>query len=167
MLQCMDILKINFYIVYRELKRELDPNFSQRDLHKKYILGLINAMIWRSRSMKRGLEENTITRAVQKSVRPTQVFQTQAVHLAKKTKLSKFNASLSKWNHCYFITGVHASERTTQDYCKYCKYFALLEKAHGPKCKEGKIKQPYQVCSICRVHLCNDHFDLFHRSYKF
>ena len=45
MLQYMDVLRINLYIVYRECNLEQDPEFSQHDLHKKYLLGLINAMI--------------------------------------------------------------------------------------------------------------------------
>ena len=108
MLQCMDVLRINLCIVYRKLNRELDLNFSQCDLYKKYIFGLINAMIRCLQSMKRGLEDNTVTRAVQKSVKPTKVVQTWAVQLAIKTQMSKNNALLSKWDYCCFIPGVHA-----------------------------------------------------------
>ena len=63
MLQCMDVLRINLYIVYRECNIDRDPEFSQRDLHKKYLLGLIDAMILRLQAMKRGLEDKTVEEA--------------------------------------------------------------------------------------------------------
>ena len=67
MLQCMDVLRINLYIVYRECNIELDPTFSQRNLHKKYLLGLIDAMIRGLRTMKRGLEDNAVIRLQKES----------------------------------------------------------------------------------------------------
>ena len=80
----MDLLRINLYIVYREINRELDPKMSLRKLHKKYLLSLIEEMIRNLQAMKKGLEDNTGTRDIGKKVKPTHAIQTRALQSAKK-----------------------------------------------------------------------------------
>ena len=113
--------------------------------------------------MKRGLEDKTVTRGVSRRVRQTNPVQTQAERSTKKPQMTKNNATLLIWSHCRFLPGVHAPKPWKQDYCKYCQYLSLLEKKHDPDCAPRKKKRPRQVCGIYGVHLCNDHFDLFHQ----
>ena len=95
MLQCMDVLRINLYIVYRECNLDLDPEFSQRDLHKHYLLGLISAMIKRLQAMKRGLKDKIVTRGVNRKVRQSNPILTRPERSIKKPQLTKKNNTLS------------------------------------------------------------------------
>ena len=57
--------------------------------------------------MKRGLEDKTVTRDVKRRVTQTNPVQTRVEISTKKTQLTKNNATLSIWNHCWFLPGVH------------------------------------------------------------
>jgi len=162
MLQCMDVLRINSYIVYRECNLDQNPEFSQRDLHKHYLLGWISAMIKRARAMKRGLTDNIVTRGVNKRVRQSDPMLTRTERAIKKPRLTKKNCTLSQWDHVRFLPVAHSPVQSKQDYCKYCKYLALLEKAADPNCTPRKLKRPKTICDVCGVHLCTDHFRAFH-----
>ena len=162
MLQCMDVLRINLYIVYRECNLDQNPEFSQRDLHKHYLLGWISAMIKRARAMKRGLNDKIVTRGVNKRVRQYNPMLTRPERSIKKPRLTKKNYTLLQWDNVRFLPCLHDCVPFKQDYCKYCKHLALLEKDHDPDCKPRKIKRPKAICKICGVHLCKEHFRAFH-----
>ena len=148
--------------MYRECNLDLDPEFSQRDLHKHYLLGWISAMIKRARPMKRGLTDNIVTRGVNKRVRQSNSMPTRPERAIKKPQLTKKNITLLQWDHVRFLPCAHSPKTSKQDYCKYCKYLALLEKDHDPDCKPRKIKRPKAICDVCRVHLCKENFRAFH-----
>ena len=162
MLQCMDVLRINLYIIYRECNIDLDPEFSQRDLHKHYLLGLISAMIKRSRAMKRGLNDKIVTRRINRKVRQSDPILTRPERSIKKPRLTKKNNTLLQWDHLRFLPCVHLQVAFKQSKCKYCKYLVLLEKDHDPDCEPRKIKRPKSICNTCGVHLCTEHFRAFH-----
>ena len=162
MLQCMDVLRINLYIVYRECNIDLDPDFSQRDLHKHYLLGLISAMIKRSRALKKGLNDKIVTRRVNRRVRQSDPLLTRPERSVKKPRLTKKNNTLSQWDHKWFLQCVHRQVKFKQGKCIYCKHLELLEKDHDPDCEPRKIKRPKYICNTCKVYLCKEHFDAFH-----
>ena len=162
MLQCMDVLRINSYIVYRECNLDQDPDFSQRDLHKFYLLGWISAMIKRARALKRGMGDIVVTRGVNRRVRQSDPMLTRPQRAIKKPRLTKKNCTLSQWDHVRFSQCVHDRVPAKQGKCKYCKYLALLEKTADPNCTPRKVKRPKTICDVCGVHLCADHFRAFH-----
>ena len=162
MLRCMDVLRINSYIVYRECNLDQNPKFSQRDLHKHYLLGWISAMIKCARAMKRGLNDKIVTRGVNRRVRQSNPMLIQPERAIKKTQLTKKNNTLLQWDHVRFLPCAHLPVKFKQDYCKYCKHLALLEKAADPKCKPRKLKRPKTICDTWGVHLCKEHFKAFH-----
>ena len=113
--------------------------------------------------MKRGLEDKTVTRGVNRRVRQTNPVQTRAERSAKNSRLTKKNNTLLQWDHYCFLQCVHAPVPWKQDYCKYCQYLSLLERDHDPECAPRKKKRPRSVCSTCGVHLCKENFDAFHK----
>ena len=111
--------------------------------------------------MKRGLEDKTVTRGVSRRVRQTNPVQTRVKRSIKKPQLTKKNNTLLPWGNVRFLPYFHEHVPFKQDYCKYCKHLALLEKDHDPDCKPRKIKRPKAICNVCRVHLCKEHFTAF------
>ena len=115
---------------------------SLRELHKSYLLRLIKIMTRHLQAMKMGLEDNTVTRDIGKKMRPTCADQRQELQSAKKTQMSKYKASLLQYDHCRVLSVSHFKKKATQDYCIYCKYLTLLEKAHDENCKERELNPP-------------------------
>ena len=83
--------------------------------------------------MKRGLKDKTVTRGVNKRVRQSNPVLTRAERSIKKPQLTKKNNTLLQWDHLRFLPCVHLRVPFKQDYCKYCKHLALLEKESDPK----------------------------------
>ena len=170
-LHCLDVLRINAYILYREMNKKRGNPIPKKYCHKKFVLGLIDSLITRGELAE---EQDS----PQKSKRPTAAAPIKEpvscveVPQEERTliRFDKKNPSLTKFDHLRFKVGEHNRVKAKQNDCKYCsylklKYFAEKEKK-GNTSNEDDFKphvtKPKMKCSDCKVNLCKDHFDLWH-----
>ena len=82
--------------------------------------------------------------------------------LTGKLIMSWNNPLLSIFDDLRYCPGVHELVPVgKQSKCKYCQYLVLVMKNR----KEAPTaeKRPWLQWNICNIHLCKDHFDVFHK----
>ena len=145
MFHCLDVIRINCYIIFK--------NLSSQDIgHKKFLVGFIEALIGRAASIQYG-----VTRAAK-----------AASHLFSppRKKRRRMRASIPQLPAERFnsrrkdhIVGMNAERK--QRACCYCAYLRALDKKLNME-HPHVVRNVIRICVGCNVHLCNDHFDLYH-----
>ena len=72
---------------------------------------------------------------------------------------------LRTFNNVCFKDRIHAvkiSEKKQKKNCCYCRFLYL--KAKTDNWPEPLIRRSIYQCSLCKVHLCLDHFHIFHKT---
>ena len=157
-LHCLDILRVNSYVLYKETSHnhpDVD-NDTIRD-HKHFLIEFVNSLIRRGNTETR---MPVVTRGVatRKDQDPAIVHRGTTGKLVMRRK----NPSLSIFDDLRYCPGVHELVPAgKQSKCKYCQYLVLVFKNR----KEAPPieKRPWHQCNICNVHLCKDHFKVFHK----
>ena len=129
--------------------------------HKEFFIQFINCLIrWANTTQSKATTTYTITT-------PTVQQETDIVYRLsaagdKNYILNQTNLSLDIFNHVRFVSGIHSLEKKHQKQCSYCRFLCLKAKAENQP--EAKIKRSIYQCSLCKVHLCLDHFHIFHET---
>lgn len=164
-LHCLDVLRVNCYILYRETSRK-EPTIENTKIlgHKQFVIELINCLIVRGNRKKKELStaRTITTRTVQQ--------ETDLIHRAGAGEDSRYfmkrqNPSLDIFDCVRLQHGIHAMkkvEKTKLKHCCYCRF--LFVKAKAENLPEPKMKKTITQCSFCKVHLCPDHFHIFHEA---
>lgn len=170
MLHCLDVLRINAYILYKQISKQRGIKIPKKYCHKKFLLRLVDSLITQA--------EDATTKSPWKSKRtlasaPIKEL-VSCVQVPSEDKLmilfDKKDLSLNKLDHICFEEAENKRVLAKQGKCKYCLYLYLKAKAlakdkavtRNEKSIWPKIKKPMQKCSICKVNLWWQHFDLWH-----
>ena len=158
-LHCLDILRVNSYVLYKETSYN-HPNFDNKrtkENHKHFLIEFVNSLI------RRGNAETTCLPVITTRGVATLGNDPSIVHKGTTGKIvmSRSKPSLSVFDESRYCAGEHKMIPATQAKCKYCQYLVLVAKVR----KEAPpIEQrPRLKCSICDVHLCKNHVEVFHR----
>ena len=142
MLQCLNIMKTNAYIVHRE-KTDGTPLS-----HKQFILELCDSLC--KREFGHNLRNNS-------NILPTPGAQTPTY---KRIKISKSNPKLPSRRLIQPMTLHSCVLREQKRKCIYCRFLRMQAVESGQP--QLLICQSRRACSFCDVHLCTDHFTLYH-----
>ena len=163
MLHCLNILRINAYILYKEISKQRDIQIPKKDCHKKFIFRLNDTLITQA--------EDAMTNSPRKSKRkpesapikePVSRVQVPSVDRLM-IRFDNNNPSLKKFNFLCFVEGEHKRASTKQGKCKYFAHLYLKAKALGKdKADWPKVKKPMLMCSDFKVNLCREYFNLWH-----
>ena len=136
--------------------------------HKKFVLGLIDALITRAELA----EDKDSPQKAKRSPAAAPIKDPVScvkVPREKKTliRFDKKNPSLKKFDHLRFKDGAHIRVKAKQTDCKYCTYLKLkyLAEQTGDRNENDFVPyviRPKQKCSICLVNLCKEHFEMWH-----
>ena len=155
LLHCLDIIRVNSYVLYKETSY-LHPLVDNKEIdsHKQFVIEFVDSLICRAKLEKR-------TAPVTRQATPVGTVE-PVIHLNKtKTKnYSRTKPSLKTFDDVRFLPGNHQLIRHTQRKCKYCQY--LVAVARVKKEPLPVLQQPRKQCRICKVNLCDNHKDLFH-----
>ena len=136
--------------------------------HKKFVLGLIDALITRGelaedKESPRKSKRSPAAAPIKDPVSCVKVPQEKRTLI----RFDKKNPSLTKFDHLCFKVGEHKRVQAKQNKCKYCLYLRLkyLAKQRTTRNKNDfapHVAKPKQKCSTCLLNLCKDHFDMWH-----
>ena len=159
-LQCLCVLRVNSYVLYKETSRD-HPEVDDKEIksHKSFLIEFINVLI------RRAIAETTTTRTtVPSAATSTRSTPTDSpiIHKDKTGNLRycRTKPSLCIFDHLRYLPGKHKLVVGRQQKCKYCQYLVLLAKNN--KQAPPIEARPYKQCNICKLSLCDKHFDQFH-----
>ena len=148
MLHGLDILRVNMYIVYKNMTDDKRP----KD-HKGFISEFICALLNRARSQTyRPLRSSSP--APRRS--PTQ-------REGKRTRMSKREPQLplKRFDKPKELHVATTAPGNKQRECIYCRYLKAKQQISGEQVTI-KVKEPSRMCSYCQEHICKQHFDVYH-----
>lgn len=142
-LHCLDICRINSYIIAKE-KKEVD---NQKD----FVLDWIAALNKRAQF----IETQRTRTAVAAFTSPSSQGKEKRNRMsAKQPQLPSYRFDGERKDHAQVIS-------KEQRRCTYCKYELAVAKLNGTE-PLPNVARPSRKCLVCGDHLCNVHFDLFH-----
>jgi len=147
MLHCLDVLRINAYIVYKELTGTAAVD------HKVFVAEWIETLLDRATSESVRLGTRSRSRSNTPDPFPRQ-----------RRRISSKAPSLPACR----LTGdrsVHLHVRApdgNQRACAYCSYLRAVAKAQEDPGELPSICRVVMNCSACNVRLCKPHFDVYH-----
>lgn len=139
MLQCLQIIRNNAYVIYCSECPE--KKLSQ----KQFLLNFIECLSKRSigQSIRRSLTNSSSFEKPKKRFRMSSSHPT----LPEKRKIRPMSI------HCWVL-------RVEKRQCIYCRYLkACAEKQER---SHFSVRQVRRACTYCDEHLCKDHFSLYH-----
>ena len=148
MFHCLDVLRVNGYILYKQTSLN-HPDIDDKKIldHKTFTKELINSLTARAHEAKQ--VERETRRNNGEAIDDDEPF-------VPRPKLSNTNPKLdiyNEWRSTCKQTQVAPVK--TQNECKYCKYLQLLDKKAGKEKKDWKyVHKRYRWCSHCKVWLC-------------
>ena len=145
MFHCLDVIRINSYIIVKELGR---TNIS----HKEYIHGMVDALLARATA-----DETAMTR------RAASIGKTPPkTPKRKRSRMSTKSPSLPSHRLDGDINRHLHVRAPKQGTCVYCAYLKASWTANGKRGDPPHVRQPQRWCIQCEDHLCIDHFDIYH-----
>lgn len=143
MLHGLDVMRTNAYIVFKHLN---DGNAS----HKAFVVSWIQALRGRSAAAK--YQHTRASQAAAEMEGPSRL---------KKRRISHKNPVLPDERFKCDKDVRKAVIVKAQRMCKYCSYLSIKAKKQGGA-DAVKVRSVTRTCSECQVHLCKDHFDVYH-----
>ena len=155
LLHCLDIIRVNSYVLYKETSY-FHPLVDNDDIdsHKQFLIEFVNSLICRAKNEGR-------THPVTRQETPAGKVE-PVIHLDRTTQLcfSRTKPSLKTFDHVRFLPGDHKLIPHKQRKCKYCQYLVAVARVN--KEPSPAVNRAYKECQICKVSLCKNHKDLFH-----
>jgi len=157
MFHSLDIMQVNCYVAYNSM---VPPE--HKIPHKQFVLAMIEKMMERARSLDWYITRSVHERGGQEgdnnqtpNNRPSKRLRTSS----KDPKLPKERLIGDREDH---ICTLDASG--PRRYCRYCCYLRMKDLA-DPRVDPDKAHKRSNVkrkCAKCNVHLCVQHFDIYH-----
>ena len=144
MFHCLDVLRINAYVVAKQLG-------DIRLEHKQFVEELINVLLGRATSEEAAMTRNAVRMAMMTTPTPTKRKRTSATN----PRLPEERFSGNRSEHVAIIS-------KKQGACRYCSYLHAVAKGDIALATPPKIRTPARMCVACGVHLCLQHFDIYH-----
>jgi hypothetical protein len=147
LLHCLDVLRINAFIVYKEQAGEEAID------HKEFLVQWIETLLDRATS-----------ESVRLGTRSRRRSSTPEPYPRQRRRISSKHPTLPSCR----LTGdrsvhLHVKARDgKQRACAYCSYLRAVAKAQGQSEDLPDITRPTMICSACNVRLCKSHFDAYH-----
>jgi hypothetical protein len=160
-LHCLDVIRTNSFVMANYYNNDDEGELTQ----KEYLCELIHALLTRADKTERGvLGKQTKTRSAAAHTIAT----VTPISDKKRRRISQKSPELpperllgKKESHlCGFVGD--GKQRT----CFYCSYQAAKWKALETTPYRGKISRVTRICLRCNVHLCKDHFNVYHMQVK-
>ena len=147
MFHALDILRINAYTVVKHCG-------DQRLEQKEFVEELIHVLLGRAASEEAAMTRNAVKKAGINTPSPT----------GKRPRTSTTNPTLPE-ERFLGIPSEHVQSITNkQGACRYCSYLNAMHKiTAGATGDAPKVRNPSRVCVFCGVHLCLDHFAIYHQ----
>jgi hypothetical protein len=155
MFHALDCLRTNAYIVAK--------NFDDRLTHKDFLREWIYTLLTRGHAAKAvSIRSSMTTRARRNGMMDAS--STVAMMTRKKRRMSHTRPSLPI-NRFDLRVEDHQPVTTHSGpakLCIYCSFEMAMAKAIGVQPTREKPSKVKRRCSYCLVHLCKEHFDLYH-----
>ena len=150
MLHGLDILRVNLYIVYKNKTGDEYP----KD-HKSFLMEYISALL------KRGqMQTYRPTRSSEPVTKISPQDNNKKRYKMTNTTLPTLpQKRLDKPRELHVATTAPNNKQKECIYCRYLKAKQIFAK------EEVTIKprEPSRMCNYCQVHICKQHFDVYHR----
>ena len=159
MLHCLDGLRVNMYILYKQTSAtNFDINNKNILDHKDFLAEMIASL-----SRKAGRAQMERLDVTAQGTRNQTETNCTVVHPQNTTQLCfcRKNPSLDIFNYVRYTPCHHPTVEAKQNECRYCQYLSILKKNLGED-DNFISKRPRTACKICKVNLCREHFDKFH-----
>ena len=156
MLHCLDVLRVNGYILYKETSKK-HPDVVERNIldQKEFLKRLVHSLRTRAAT------------AVDDSSSDDDVTVLKVVNRKhdRSTKLTVQNHNLDHFFPNRLKCTDEGDNVVSQNKCKYCSYLNKRDRKNGKSRKEAhKIKKSKWWCRTCKVNLCKNTgcFQKFH-----
>ena len=160
MLQCMNIIRNNSYVVYLELECEKQ----RTDEHKRFLMDMIRSLRLRARTAF--LREQGEARRRRRGDDDDDDDNAAARRPAKRLRMSSKAPSLDPSRRSDRPRELHSAVIVKQQgACRYCAFKRLSWLRDNPNAQRSeapKVRKPARTCGHCNVHLCKDHFNVYH-----
>ena len=148
MFHCIDIMRINMYII----NKALTPNGNRPFSHKGFVTYLIEALIGRSNAIMFGRTRNEVNNVFSP---PPKMKRNRMVASYPQLSDDRFKGKAE--DHVETM-----APNNFQRECVYCRYRRALDKLNKVR-PLHKVKEPSRMCGYCNVHLCKQHFVEYHK----
>ena len=144
----LDVLRVNAFVAASRLGWK---STATKASHKDFIAGFVKALLARATTY-----ETRITRRGHANASALPEF------ARKRQQTSTKNPTLPDDRLLGDLREHIKVDASKQRACRMCAY--LLQKAKlNRQVPFPKVRRPAKICIYCNVHLCNEHFDDYHR----
>jgi len=144
----LDIIRVNSYAACKGLGWE---PVKQKDAHKEFTVGLIQALVAKGKTYEMRQTRNRLLGARSANGSPPN----------KRSRTSTKNPSLPDHRLLGSPHDHVAVDAPGQRNCRYCSYLLAKAKQQGIL-PLPKIARPARMCIACRDNLCRAHFNVYH-----